>query len=183
MLCLLAYLVLTIAYSFGIKTQPVIDVLTLGGLFTLRLLAGNTLIDGGVPVWLLAFSMFFFTSLALVKRLTEVRGLQSRGIEAIPGRGYTASDAGIVLGLGLATGIASILVFMLYLVTEPLYLARLTNPWWLWAVPLVLGYWRPRVWLLADRGLVYDDPVVFALKDRTSQFLGGFALIAVFLAA
>ncbi|NQW12175.1 MAG: UbiA family prenyltransferase [Alphaproteobacteria bacterium] len=183
LLCLLAYLALTIGYSFGIKTRPVIDVLTLGGLFTLRLLAGHTLIDGGIPVWLLVFSMFFFTSLALVKRLTEVRGLQARGIEAIPGRGYTAGDAGIILGLGLTTGVASVLVFMIYLVTEPLHVARLNNPEWLWVVPLVLGYWLPRVWLLADRGVVHDDPVLFALKDRTSLFLGALALTAVILAA
>lgn len=183
MLCFLAYLALTTAYSFGIKTRPIADVLTLGGLFTLRLLAGHTLIDGGIPVWLLVFSMFFFTSLALVKRLTEVQGLLARGVDSVPGRGYAAGDAGMVLGLGLTTGIASVMVFMLYLVAEPSHSARLANPAWLWVVPMVLGYWLPRVWLLAKRGLVHDDPVLFALKDRTSLFLGAVALAAVILAA
>lgn len=181
-LCLLAYLGLTLVYSLGLKAQPVIDVLTLGALFTLRLLAGHLLVEGGVPAWLLVFSMAFFTSLALVKRLTEVRGLEERGLVSIPGRGYHAGDGPFVLVVGLATGIASVLIFMIYLVADPLHAVRLADPGWLWVVPAVLGWWLPRVWLLAARGEMHDDPVVFALKDRASQFLGLIALAAVLLA-
>ena len=181
-LCLVGYLALTLAYSFGLKTQPVVDVLTLGALFTLRLLAGHLLVDGGIPAWLLVFSMAFFTSLALVKRLTEVRGLEDRGLISIPGRGYRAGDGRFVLGLGLTTGVASVLIFMIYLVADPLHAVRLAYPEWLWVVPAVLGWWLPRVWLLADRGQMHDDPVVFALKDRASLVLGGIALAAVLAA-
>lgn len=180
--CLLAYLALTLGYSFGLKAVPVVDVLTLGGLFTLRLFAGHTLIDGGVPAWLLVFSMALFTSLALIKRLTEVKGLNGRNLEAIPGRGYRAGDDGFILTLGLTTGVASVLVFMIYLVAEPLHSTRLDDPAWLWVVPAVLGYWVPRAWLLAARGQMNDDPVLFALRDRTSLALGGIALAAVLLA-
>ncbi|MEQ8395124.1 UbiA family prenyltransferase [Thalassobaculum sp.] len=181
-LCLLAYLVLTALYSFGLKTQTVIDVLTLGALFTLRLLAGHLLVEDGVPAWLLVFSMAFFTSLALVKRLTEVRGLEERGLVSVPGRGYRAGDGPFILVIGLATGIASVLIFMIYLVADPLHEIRLASPEWLWVVPAVLGWWLPRVWLLASRGQMHDDPVVFALKDRASLCLGLVALGAVLLA-
>ena len=181
-LCLLAYLALTLLYSLGLMAQPVLDVLTLGALFTLRLLAGHLLVEGGVPAWLLVFSMAFFTSLALVKRLTEVRGLEERGLVSIPGRGYYAGYGPFVLVVGLATGIASVLIFMIYLVADPLHAVRLADPSWLWVVPAVLGWWLPLVWLLASRGEMHDDPVVFALKDRASQLLGLIALAAVLLA-
>ncbi|MEQ9329816.1 UbiA family prenyltransferase [Thalassobaculum sp.] len=181
-LALLAYLALTLVYSFGLKTQPVVDVLTLGALFTLRLLAGHLLVDAGVPAWLLVFCMSFFTSLALVKRLTEVRGLEERGLVSTPGRGYHAGDGPFVLALGLTTGISSVFIFIIYLVADPLHAERLADPEWLWVVPAVLGWWVPRVWLLATRGEMHDDPVVFALKDRASLVLGTLAVLAVLVA-
>ena len=187
-LTVLTYLVLTISYSFIFKRHPVVDVLVISTLFTLRLVAGQTVVDLGIgehtiPAWLIVFSVFFFTSLALVKRYTEVRSLLESGREKIAGRGYRASDGGFVLGLGVASGVASILVFMLYLVTEPVTVARLINPVWLWVVPCVLAYWLPYVWLLATRDQMDDDPVVFALKDRASLVLGVIAVGAVILAA
>jgi 4-hydroxybenzoate polyprenyltransferase len=182
-LCLVGYVVLTLVYSLGVKAVAVLDVLTLGGLFTVRLLAGHLLIDVGLPAWLMVFSMFFFTSLALVKRLTEVRGLEKRGVDSIPGRGYRAKDGMFVLALGLTTGVASILVFILYLVTDPLHAARLSNPEILWVVPSMLAIWLPRVWLLAARGEMHDDPVAFAIRDRASLVLGGIGLLAVLAAS
>lgn len=181
-MCLASYVALTLIYSLGIKAVSVVDVITLGGLFTLRLLAGHVLIAGSLPAWLLVFSMFFFTSLALVKRLTEVQGLEDRGVVSIPGRGYHAGDAGFILTFGLTAGIASVLIFMIYLVAEPLHAERLSDPYWLWVVPAVLGVWLPRVWLLAARGEMHDDPVVFAVRDKTSLCLGSIALLAVLVA-
>jgi 4-hydroxybenzoate polyprenyltransferase len=183
LMCLASYVSLTLAYSLGIKAVAVVDVATLGGLFTLRLLAGHALIAGSLPAWLLVFSMFFFTSLALVKRLTEVQGLEERGISGVPGRGYRAGDGRFILTFGLTAGVASILIFMIYLVAEPLHAERLSEPYWLWVVPAVLGIWLPRVWLLAARGDMHDDPVVFAVRDRTSLCLGSIALLAVLVAA
>ena len=180
--CLASYVALTLMYSLGIKAIAVVDVITLGGLFTLRLLAGHALITGSLPAWLLVFSMFFFTSLALVKRLTEVRGLEDRGIVSIPGRGYHAGDGGFILTFGLTAGIASVLIFMIYLVAEPIHAERLSDPSWLWVVPAVLGIWLPRVWLLAARGEMHDDPVVFAVRDKASLCLGSLALLAVLVA-
>jgi len=181
--CLAVYLALTLAYSFGVKSMAVVDVVVLGALFTLRLYAGHTLVDGGTPVWLLGFSMFLFTSLALVKRLVEVRGLEARGLEAVPGRGYRAGDSGFVETFGITASVASVVIFMIYLAIEPAHARRLSDPGWLWVVPLMLGFWLPRVWLLARRGQVHDDPVVFALKDPPSLLLGAAALLAILVAA
>lgn len=181
--CLAVYLALTLAYSFGVKSMAVVDVVVLGALFTLRLFAGHTLVDGGAPVWLLGFSMFLFTSLALVKRLVEVRGLEARGLEAVPGRGYRAGDSGFVESFGITASVASVVIFMIYLAIEPAHARRLADPEWLWVVPAMLGFWLPRVWLLARRGEVHDDPVVFALKDPPSLVLGTIAFLAILVAA
>ena len=183
LLCLLTYLAVTTLYSVALKAVAIVDVVTLGGLFTLRLLAGHMIIDGGAPVWLLVFSMFLFTSLALVKRLVEVRGLEARGGQSTPGRGYRAGDSAFILILGLTTGVASVLVFMIYLVAEPIHAQRLADPHWLWVVLATIGFWILRVWLLAARGQVHDDPVVFALKDPPTLVLGSVALAAVLAAA
>ncbi|WP_281684710.1 UbiA family prenyltransferase [Thalassobaculum salexigens] len=180
---LVAYLVLTLSYSFGVKSMAVVDVVVLGALFTLRLYAGHTLVDDGTPVWLLGFSMFLFTSLALVKRLVEVRGLEARGLAEIPGRGYRAGDSGFIEMFGITSSVASVLIFMIYLAIEPAHAVRLENPGWLWVVPAAIGFWLPRVWLLARRGEVHDDPVVFALKDPPSLLLGVIALLAILGAA
>lgn len=180
---LLIYLLLTLSYSFGVKSMAVVDVVVLGALFTLRLYAGHTLVDDGAPVWLLGFSMFLFTSLALVKRLVEVRGLEERGLESIPGRGYQAGDSGFIEIFGITTSVASVVIFMMYLAIEPAHAVRLDNPGWLWVVPVTIGFWLPRVWLLARRGEVHDDPVVFALKDPPSLLLGVIALLAILGAA
>lgn len=181
--CLAVYLLLTLAYSFGLKSMAVVDVAVLGALFTLRLYAGHTVVDPGVPVWLLSFSMFLFTSLALVKRLVEVRGLEARNMESVPGRGYRAGDGGFIESFGIGASIASVVIFMIYLAIEPIHATRLGDPGWLWVVPVMLGLWLPRVWLLARRGEVHDDPVVFALKDPPSLALGALAFGAILVAA
>lgn len=181
--CLAIYLALTLSYSFGVKAMAVVDVVVLGALFTLRLFAGHTLVDDGAPVWLLGFSMFLFTSLALVKRLVEVRGLEARGLDSVPGRGYHAGDSGFVETFGITTSVASVVIFMIYLAIEPVHASRLADPEWLWVVPMMLGFWLPRVWLLARRGEVHDDPVVFALKDPPSLVLGAIAFLAILVAA
>lgn len=180
---LAVYLVLTLSYSFGVKAMAVVDVVVLGALFTLRLYAGHTLVDDGAPVWLLGFSMFLFTSLALVKRLVEVRGLEARGLQSIPGRGYRAGDSGFIEIFGITASVASVVIFMIYLAIEPAHAVRLDNPGWLWVVPVTIGFWLPRVWLLARRGEVHDDPVVFALKDPPSLLLGVIAVLAILGAA
>lgn len=181
--CLAVYLLLTLAYSFGLKSMAVVDVVVLGALFTLRLYAGHTLVDPGTPVWLLSFSMFLFTSLALVKRLVEVRGLEARNMEGVPGRGYRAGDGVFIEVFGITTSVASVVIFMIYLAIEPAHATRLGDPGWLWVVPIMLGFWLPRVWLLARRGEVHDDPVVFALKDPPSLLLGAIAFLAILVSA
>lgn len=166
-----AYLALTLAYSFALKRVPMLDVVSLGGLFTLRVIAGAFAITAPLSYWLLTFSMFLFLSLALIKRYAELERLARRGGEALADRGYSTLDLPLLAGLGLASGVAATLIFVVYLVTEHFPKAIYTRPGWLWLAFPILLYWLARAWRLALHGKMNEDPVLFALRDRASLLM------------
>lgn len=168
---LLVYAVVSLTYSFLVKREPVLDVIFLGALFTLRLALGASLLPNKAPYWLYAFSMFFFTSLAFVKRYTELVATEGKS-KTLPGRGYQAEDLPLVLSAGLGAALCSIVVFLIYLGDRQFDDQIFKNPVWLGLSVAALAYWLLRTWLLALRGQMHDDPVVFALKDRASYGLG-----------
>lgn len=176
---LAAYFVLTLAYSLRLKQSAVLDVLMLAGLYTLRIIAGAAAIAAPLSFWLLAFSMFIFLSLAFIKRFSELKAARNAGSSGrIRGRGYSHEDMEIVASLGASAGYISVLVLALFIQdsrTAVLY----HSPKFIWlACPLLL-FWISRAWLMAHRGLMHDDPIVFALKDRVS-LLVGICFIGVF---
>ncbi|MEQ9673700.1 MAG: UbiA family prenyltransferase, partial [Roseovarius indicus] len=161
------YFVLTTIYSTWLKQRAVADIGTLAGLYTLRIIAGSVATGLDLTVWLLAFSMFFFFALAAVKRLAELVDLEKRGIGTAKRRGYYVDDAPLISQMTTASGYISVLVLALYINTfavQELY----TAPWILWGICLVLMYWISRVVLVTHRGKMEDDPIVYAIRDRTS---------------
>ncbi len=175
----LLYVVVTLAYSFRLKRVPILDLFVLAFLFTVRLLAGIAAIGAVPSPWLLTFSMFFFLSLAAMKRYTECGALTRSGRQATPGRGYRAGDEPWLMAMGAGSGFCSVLVFFLYLV-EPYSPAHAyPTPQALWLICGILGYWLSTAWLLALRGEMDDDPVLHAVKDRTSRLLGVASLMLV----
>jgi 4-hydroxybenzoate polyprenyltransferase len=178
---LAVYVAANLAYSLGLKRVALVDVFVLAGLYTLRILAGAAAIEVPVSHWLLAFSMFVFLSLAFAKRFVEVANVAARAGTAVGGRGYRAGDGQLLATLGSASGYLSVLVFALYITSKEI-VALYRSPAILWfAVPL-LAYWISRVWLLAHRGVLHEDPVLFALHDWPSYATGA-AVIVVMLAA
>lgn len=170
-MCAVLYLALTVTYSLRLKRLIVIDVIVLASLYVVRVVAGGAAVAIPVSPWLLAFSMFVFVSLAIVKRRKELANLAERRQEAIRGRGYVAGDAGGMTMLGAASAIGAVIVLAMY-VQAPEVATRYSRPELLWlACPLLL-YWLGRLVLLADRGAVDDDPVMFALRDRASWATG-----------
>jgi 4-hydroxybenzoate polyprenyltransferase len=165
---LAAYFMLTLAYSLRLKQEPVLDVLTLAALYTLRIIAGAAAVAVPLSFWLLSFSMFLFLSLAFIKRYSELRAARhSRQRTTLRGRGYETPDLELVSSLGGSAGYLSVLVLALYIQdshTASLY----ATPTLIWlACPLLL-FWISRAWLIAHRGHMQEDPIVFALRDRTS---------------
>ncbi|KPQ35502.1 MAG: UbiA prenyltransferase [Porphyrobacter sp. HL-46] len=169
---LLLYTAVTSAYSFRLKRLVVIDICTLAVLYTLRILAGSA--ATGIPssMWLLAFSTFFFFSLAAVKRQAElVDGIAAGRLKA-HGRGYEANDLAIVGNIAVSAGMVSVLVLALYANSEPVQMLY-RMPEMLWGVCLVLLFWNSRIAILTQRGQMHDDPLVFAARDPVSLACGG----------
>lgn len=177
MASLLAYGVTTTAYSFFIKRKHTADVITLAGLYSVRIVAGAAAIAVVVSFWLLAFSMFFFLGLAYVKRYAELAEAKTK---KLPGRGYGPADTEAVYILGIASSFAAVVVFALYIDSDQVTLQYRT-PQILWGMCVALLYWVNRVWMLARRGEIDHDPILFALRDRVS--LGCVALCGVALIA
>lgn len=175
------YIVATLSYSLYLKRVAVVDVLLLSGLYTLRLLAGGAATGTEISPWLAGFSSFLFLSLAMVKRFSEIENLREMGGTATHGRGYLVADMEQIRSFGTSSAYAAVVVFMLYIarpdVTE---LYRHATRLWL-IVPLLL-YWLNRVWLLASRGDLDDDPVVFAMRDGMSLAVGAAVAVVALLA-
>jgi 4-hydroxybenzoate polyprenyltransferase len=181
-LTLAVYVAVTLAYSFRLKQVPLLDTATIGSLFTLRIVLGAIAARTALSPWLLAFSAMLFFSLAMAKRHSEVaKASRSTAAARIAGRGYEPGDVLLTLVYGIASGMASLVISMLY-ITNGVATVLYGSPNWLWAVPFMLYLWQMRIWLLAHRGTLDDDPIVFALKDRTSLLLGAGCLLALYLA-
>jgi 4-hydroxybenzoate polyprenyltransferase len=181
---LLLYLIASSAYSLWLKRRLLVDVILLAGLYTLRLFAGAAAAQVEVSIWLLAFSMFFFLSLAYAKRYAELLDVQGAGGEAASGRGYLTSDLRIIEGVGPASGYLAVLVFCNYIessssLAKDLYL----RPRLLWLIAPILLYWITRIWFIARRGALEQDPIIFAVRDNRSYACGVLVVLVVLAAA
>lgn len=178
---MLVYLATTLAYSFYLKRVALVDVLVLSGLYTLRLLVGGGATGTPISQWLAGFSVFVFFSLALVKRFAELENLRSSDAQPRNGRGYLLGDLAQLRSFGTASAYAAVVVFAIYISSQDV-MAHYRRPARLWlAVPLLL-LWLSRTWLLASRGELNEDPVVFAFTDRMSLLIG-IAVAAIALLA
>ena len=179
---LLLYLGTTLAYSWFLKRIALVDVLVLSGLYTLRLLAGSAATQSHISDWLAGFSIFLFVSLAMVKRFAELENLRSSGLPPRNGRGYLVADADQLRSFGTASAFAAVMVFAIYISSsDVVVLYRRAQLLWL-IMPLMI-LWLCRIWLLASRGELDEDPFVFALTDRMSLAIGiviaAIALLAI----
>lgn len=168
LLAIVAYYLLTTAYSLRLKRLIVIDICVLAGLYTARTVAGGVATGIPLSVWLLAFSVFFFLSLAAVKRQAELIDSAERGNFKASGRGYEVDDLPIISMIAISAGYVSVLVITLYF-NSPAVVELYAHPEALWGVCAVLLYWITRTVMVTHRGHMHDDPVVYAAKDRISQ--------------
>lgn len=171
----------TCFYSLVLKQIELVDVITLATLYTLRIIAGAAAVSVLPSFWLLAFSMFLFMSLAFVKRYTELSYLREQGITHTAGRGYQAKDLDMMAFLGCSSGFMAVLVFALYINSDAT-LQQYRAPEILWFICPLLLYLISRIWLLAWRGEIDDDPVVFALQDGISQAVAFVAIVLLWMA-
>lgn len=169
---MLGYVALTLAYSLWLKREPMFDVFTIGLLFTIRLVAGMILLSGPISLWLSTFSFTFFMSLAMAKRHSELT-LALRTIGVMPkGRGYQSDDLDLTRTFGIGCALIAFLIMVLYFQFHALATGLYDDVEILYFVPVAVFAWSLRIWMKAHRGVLMDDPVIFALKDRVSWAYG-----------
>lgn len=186
---LLVYFVVTSLYSFRLKQVALVDILVLASLYTLRIIAGSAATGIAVSEWLLAFSMFLFLSLAAVKRYVELLRLRRRindeehdGEARVKRRGYFADDLELIVQMGLSSGYIAVLVLALYISSDTV--AELYDrPQVLWFVCPLLLYWISRIWLLAHRGVLQEDPLSFAVNDRITWLIAALSASVLLVAS
>ena len=180
--CVAAYGALSTAYSYHLKRLVVVDVMVLASLYVLRVIAGGLAVDVPLSHWFVAFSMFIFLSLALMKRHAELTLLERQGRADATGRGYVSLDREWVGATGIASGYLSVLVLALYITSDDVEVLY-RWPAMLWPVCVAVLLWISRMWALAYRGSIEDDPVVVTLKDPASYAVGALIAILMFVAA
>lgn len=167
---LFIYYIVTTAYSFALKKRIMIDVVVLACLYTIRIIAGSAATNIPLSNWLLVFSMFIFLSLALVKRYTELVDLRSQGVtEKTKGRGYRVEDIQLLVPFGSASGFISVLVLALY-INSDFVQNNFQHSQLLWGICPLMLYWIGRMWMVAHRGEMHDDPIVYAIKNSVSRY-------------
>lgn len=178
--CLSIYLVLTLLYSSYIKGKPIIDVVVLAMLYTLRVYAGGLVSRAYVTPWLFQFSIFLFLSLAFVKRYSELQRSRLQPLVEAHGRGYGVEDLSIVGQAGLGSGLIAGLVMALYVNGQDTVKVY-PHAEMLWGVCPLFVYWIIRVWLIAHRGNMHEDPILFAFRDRVSYIVAFLIVVLVLL--
>ena len=181
LISLLAYIAITSVYSWFLKTYVLADVLILSLLYTLRILAGSLALGVSTSSWLMAFSVFLFFGLAMIKRCTELVSLEDTGQTETRGRNYLVADLVVLWPLGIVASLNAVVVFGLY-INSPETQARYNSPQLLWLVGVGLIYWVSRLWIKTSRREMHDDPIIFALKDFGSR-VTVICMVAVTIAA
>lgn len=180
-LVLFSYLCLTLFYSFKVKQYVGMDVVTLALLYTIRILAGSAAINVTTSFWLLAFSIFIFLSLALIKRCSEIKSLEAEGKQLAKGRDYSIEDYSILASFGTSSAMLALLMFCFY-INNNVLTNQYQQPDILWLIVPALCYWLMRMWIKTHRGEMHDDPIVFSMKDRGSLLTIGFCGFVVLIA-
>jgi len=183
MLTLLAYYVLTTLYSWKLKQMAIVDVLCLAILYSMRIVAGSAATDTAASSWFIVFSIFLFLSLALVKRLAELREIQQgpAAEENYRERGYVVDDLPLLMAFGTASAYLAVFVFTTYLNSDKV-VELYSRPELLWLFCPLLLYWTTRIWMLAWRGQLKDDPLAFAAKDLNTYVIGALGMAIILFA-
>jgi len=178
---LIIYLTMTTSYTLYLKEKLFIDVIVLGTLYTLRVLAGGLSTGIEVSSWLLGFSWFFFLSLAFMKRYTDLLLIKNTNQEVLLGRGYSIVNLAIVQKTGIVSGVISLIILALYINSGQVMILY-KNPFLIWLALPILFYWLLHMWAVARHGNMTDDPIIYAFKD-ISSYIAFLIIIVIMIVA
>ena len=177
---IISYFIISNLYTFLFKKYIYVDLLILSMLYTLRIIAGGVITDISVSIWLLSFSVFFFISLASVKRQIEIMNLKKVNEKKISGRGYSLQNENTINKISIFSGCISILVLIFY-INSPQILKLYSSPIFLWGMAFMMFFWITRIIYIAKKGKIKDDPIVYAINDKISYLCLFFILCVIWL--
>ena len=177
---IISYFIISNLYTFLFKKYIYVDILILSMLYTLRIIAGGVITDISVSIWLLSFSVFFFISLASVKRQIEIMNLKKVNEKKISGRGYSLQNENTINKISIFSGCISILVLIFY-INSPQILKLYSSPIFLWGMAFMMFFWITRIIYIAKKGKIKDDPIVYAINDKISYLCLFFILCVIWL--
>ena len=180
LLLIISYFVVSNLYTFFLKKYIFVDLAILSILYTLRIIGGGLITNISVSIWLLSFSIFFFISLASVKRQIELLNFKKLGKTKISGRGYALKDENIVNAISVISGVVSILVLIFY-INSPQVIKLYSSPIILWGICIIMIFWISRIILISKKGEIKDDPIIYAINDKTSYLCLFFILCIIWL--
>ena len=166
-LLIISYFVVSNVYTFFLKRFIFMDLLILATLYTSRIISGGLITDISISIWLLSFSIFFFISLASVKRQIELLNFKKLNKKEISGRGYTLKDESVLNNISVLSGGISILVLIFY-INSPQVLKLYSTPSIMWGICIIMFFWITRINIVAKKGKIKDDPIVYAINDKIS---------------
>lgn len=173
---LIFYYLVTIGYSLKLKRMPIVDIYILSMLYSVRVFMGQAMTNITISAWLIVFCMFFFLSLACLKRVSELYRVQNHNQPLAKRRGYATEDLKILMPTGICCALIAVLVVGLYINSDQVK-SLYAHPDRIWFIVFVLLFWKIRLWFLGGRGLINQDPILFVIKDKTTYFI--FSLIAI----
>jgi len=179
-LVLMGYVALTMWYSLHLKTIVLLDAFILSSFYSIRIWAGALITATPLSQWFLSFSLFFFLSLSMAKRYSELISAKILVESGQSGRGYLSGDRELLMNLGVASGFSAVVVFSLYVNSRDVMVLYRTPEALLLLAPL-LAYWISRMWLKAHRGELHDDPITLALRDHGSYAVAAIAAIILII--
>jgi 4-hydroxybenzoate polyprenyltransferase len=181
-LLLTGYTLLTIWYSVHLKKVVLLDVFVLSSFYSIRIWAGALITLVPLSYWFVSFALFFFLSLSMAKRYSELLHASDLIEQGRSGRGYVVADRSLLMSLGIASGFSAVVIFTLY-VHSPEVLMLYRRPGPLMLLAPTIAYWLSRLWLKASRGELHEDPVVLAMKDPVSYAVAAIGLVVLIASA
>ena len=163
-LVLILYILTTVLYSVYLKQVVLLDIFVLSSFYVIRIWAGALVASVPLSDWFLAFSLFFFLSLATAKRYSELVHASELVDSGKSGRGYIASDRQLLMPLGIGSSFAAVIILALYQHSQEL-LSLYPRPEPLLLICPILLYWLSSIWLKAGRGKLDDDPLTLSIRD------------------
>ena len=168
-LMVVGYGIAQMAYSLGLKQIVIIDVMTLAGLFILRVAAGAVAVDAHASEWLLLCTGMVALFLGVTKRRQEAVSELHQGASSRPVLEHYSLPFLDQMVAMVTTG--TVISYSIYAVNSPIIGNKM-----MWTIPPVVYCIFRYLYLIYDRA---DDRSTAAIVAEDRPLIAGVAVFAI----